>query len=307
MHDSFKFPLIIFNPKSGGGNSKKLFNKYYSFLKENYVYNKIEVFESHSKQETIDKVIEAHNNIFDLIISIGGDGSISTICNGLMKINIDKRLPILPLPCGSGNSFLKDFNIHSIKDSIKKFKKNNQTMVDVFLVEEINGNFKWYCINVIGLGFISNIAKYGEEKFNKLGALKYIFSTLFTLKEFKPYDTKIKYNNYIKKFNSKKVFFISISNSKFTGGKIMIAPYAKFNDGLMDVVILHDISRLRFLNGFRKVFKGKHINDKGCFYFKTKDIEIHANPEYLIMPDGELEGKSPIKVKVIPKQIRFVI
>lgn len=307
MSDLFKFPIIIYNPKSGGGKSKKLFNKYYDLLKKNICFKKIEVFESYSKLETINKVVDLHKNNYDLIISIGGDGSISTICNGLMKINIKKRLPVFPLPCGSGNSFLLDFNIQSIYDSIKNFKDNNHKMIDVFLVEEINGNFKWYCINVVGLGFISNIAKYGEEKFNKFGAIRYILSTLFALKEFKPYNTYIKYDNNKKKFNSEKVFFISISNSKFTGGKIMIAPEAKYNDGLMDVVILHDITRLRFLNGFRKVFKGKHINDKGCLYFKTKNVEIQSNPDFFLMPDGELEGKSPVKIRIIPEQIKLVI
>ena len=87
----------------------------------------------------------------------------------------------------------------------------------------------------------------------------------------------------------------------------MIAPEAKYDDGLIDVIILSDINRLRFLNGFRKVFKGKHTNDKGCYYFKTKNIEIHSTPDYHLMPDGDLEGNSPIKVKVIQKQIKLVI
>ncbi len=307
MPKLFKYPIIIYNPKSGGGKTKVLFSKYYKIIKNNIFFKKIDVFESQSKTETINKIIDIHNSHYDLIISIGGDGSISTICNGLMNVNIKKRLPILPLPCGSGNSFLLDFNIHSIYDSIKKYKENNQKIIDVFFLEEIKGNFKWYCINVVGLGFISNIAEYGEKKFNKFGAFKYFLASIFALKEFKPYITNIKYDNNKKEFNSDNVFFISISNSKFTGGKIMIAPEAKYDDGLMDVVILHDINRFNFLNGFRKVFKGKHINDKGCLYFKTKDIEIYSTPDFFLMPDGELEGKSPIKVIVIPKQIRLVI
>ena len=223
-----------------------------------------------------------------------------------MKIDINKRLPLFPLPGGSGNSFLRDFNISSIKDAIKNYKCNIPKLIDLLLVENKNKTLKWYCINVIGLGFISNIAKYGEEKFNNFGAFKYILATLFALKEFKPYKTKISYD-INKQFNSSNVYFISLSNSKFTGGNIMIAPEAKYDDGLIDVIILSDINRLNFLNGFRKVFKGKHINDKGCYYFKAKDIEIHSTPHYNLMPDGDLEGLSPIKVKVIPKQIKIVI
>ncbi len=307
MSNNYKYPIIIYNPKSGGGKSKKLFNKYYKLLKEQNFFNKIDVFESYSKQETINKIVEIHNYIHDLIISIGGDGSISTICNGLMKIDKTKRLPLFPLPGGSGNSLILDFNVYSVKDSIRNFKKNITKLIDVLLLEEINGNFKWYCANVIGLGFVSNIAKYGIEKFNKFGAFKYILGTFHALKEFKPYSTRIIYNNGKKIFNSNNAYFITLSNTKYTGGKVMIAPDAKNNDGLMDVVILHDINRLKFLMGYKNAFKGKHINNKGCFYFKTGDVEIHSKPKSFIMPDGELEGISPIKVKVIPKQIKLVI
>lgn len=307
MPNYFKYPIIIYNPKSGGGKSKEKFDKYYKLLKKQNFFNRIDIFESNSKQETINKIIKIHNDNYDLIISIGGDGSISTICNGLMKIDIAKRLPLFPIPSGSGNSLLLDFNIHSINDSINNFKKNNTKFIDVLLLEEINGNFKWYCINVIGLGFVSNIAKYGSEKFNKFGTLKYLLGTFLALKEFKPYSTKIIYNNSKKEFKSDNVYFITLSNTKYTGGKVMIAPKAKNNDGLMDVVILHDINRFDFLNGYKNSLKGKHINNKGCFYFKTSNIEIYSNPNFFIMPDGELEGVSPIKVKVIPKQIKLVI
>ena len=306
MFNNYKNPIIIFNPNSRGKKSKNILDKCKKiFLKEKFFEN-IDIFESSSKQHTIDAIIEIHNSNYDLIISIGGDGSISTICNGLMKIEYKKRLPLFLIPGGSGNSFLRDFNIYSIKDAINNYKKNKSRMIDLLLVENIDKTFKWYCINVVGLGFISNIAKYGEEKFNNFGAFKYVLATLFALKEFKPYKTRITYDNN-KEFNSENVYFISLSNSKFTGGKIMIAPDAKYDDGLMDVIILSDLNRLMFLNGFRKVFKGNHIHDKGCYYFKTKSIEIHSTPDYNLMPDGDLESNSPIKVDVVSKQIKLVL
>ena len=193
-----------------------------------------------------------------------------------MKIDFDKRLPILPVPSGSGNSLLLDFNIRNIHQALNNFKKNQFKYADIIYVESINEGFKWYCINILGLGFISNIAKYGTEKFNKCGSFKYILSTFFVLKEFKKYDVKIAFNKN-KEFLSNSVYFISLSNSKYTGGRIMIAPEAKFDDGLIDVVILYNINRFQYLVGFLKTFSGKHINEKGCMYFKAKEIEIRSS------------------------------
>lgn len=58
---------------------------------------------------------------------------------------------------------------------------------------------------------------------------------------------------------------------------------------------------------FLKTFNGKHIHEKGCEYIKTNQLEINATPQYYLMSDGELEGKSPVTVKVIPRQIKLVI
>ena len=87
----------------------------------------------------------------------------------------------------------------------------------------------------------------------------------------------------------------------------MVAPQAEYNDGLMDVVILHDINRLQFLNGFRKTSHGGHIHDKGCRMFQTDYLEVHSDPPFTLMPDGDLDGMSPIKVKVLPKQVSMIV
>lgn len=306
MKNNFKRPIIIFNPSSAGGRAKDLFNKYYKIIKDSDLFENIDVFESYSKKGTISEIAEIHKNMKnDLIITIGGDGSISTVCNGIMNIEKEKRLPIFPLPAGSGNSFLLDFNINSINDSLKKFKERNLKSVDVLYVESLKNDFKWYCVNVVGLGFISNVAYYGEKYFAKFGSMRYIIGTMFALREFKSYKTTVKIDK-SNIFESDRIYFISISNTKYTGGKIMIAPDAKYDDGLMDIVILHDITRFRYLKGFIKAFKGRHINEKGCTIIQAKEIEIHSTPDFHLMPDGELEGFSPVKIRVIPKQLKFI-
>lgn len=309
MRNNFKRPIIIYNPAAGGGKVQKQFTKYYKLLLEEKLFPKMDVYETKAPRDAITKIESLYKEKAsnDLIISIGGDGTISEVTNGLMKIPQANRFPLLPLPLGSGNSLLRDFNVTEIKDSIAHYKNDSQTKVDVLKVEEIEGTFKWYCLNVLGMGFIREIADYVVEHGKKLGPLSYVFGTVLALKRFKPYKTTIKYDNGTKEFKSDRVFFLTVSNSKYTGGKIMIAPNAKYNDGLMDVVVLHDINRFQFLNGFRKTGSGKHIDDKGCLYFTTDSLEIYSEPAFDLMPDGDLEGKSPIKVKLLKEQITLIV
>jgi diacylglycerol kinase (ATP) len=305
----FKKPLLIYNPAAGGGKAKKKFEIYYKKLIEEKIFEKIDVCETKSKQEAFEKVLEAHkDNKYDLLISIGGDGTISTVANALMNIPFEKRLPLYPLPSGSGDSLLRDFDIYSIEDSIKSYRNcDSLKLFDLFLLEVKESNFKWYCINVLGMGFISDIATSAVKHGKKYGAFSYVIALFLCLKEFKPYKTKILYNDKKDAFECDKLFFFTVSNTKYSGGGIKVAPDASYNDGLMDVVILHNINRFQFLKGFFKAMKGKHLKEKGCFSFRTNTLEITSTPDFILMPDGDIEGKSPVKVTLIPKQIKLVV
>jgi len=305
---NYKNPLIIYNPFAGGGRAKKKFDNYYKKLIDEKLFERIDVCETKSKDDAISKVEEiVKTDKFDLLISIGGDGTISTIINGLMKVAFEKRIPLFPLPSGSGDSLLRDHNIKNIESSINIYKNSESPkLYDVLHLKQTNSVYEWYCINVLGMGFISDIASYAVEHGKKLGALSYITALFMALGKFKPYNTTIKYNDN-DQYKSEKVYFMTISNTKYTGGALKIAPDAKYDDGLMDVVILHDINRFQFLKGFLKVFFEKHLTDKGCYHFQTDKLEIKASPNFSLMPDGDLEGSSPVSVNLLHKQISLVV
>ena len=301
-------PVIIYHSKAAGGKSNGSFNIFLDKIKSMNLFDSFDLFDSRTPVESKKKIIEIHEKKSnDLLICFGGDGTISSVCNGLMAVDEQSRLPLLPVPGGSGNSFLKDFDINNADDAVNRYLQNNNSMLDVIHVKELEGSFSYYCINLLGMGFISDIADYAVHEGKKYGGFSYILGTLLNLKEFKPYRTKIIYDEGNEVFESDRVFFLTVSNTKYAGGNLLLAPEADFNDGMMDVIILHDINRVQFLNGFRKTFKGDHTGQKGCRYIRTKQLEIYAEPSYKLMPDGELEGKSPVSAKIIPSQIKLVI
>ncbi len=226
-----------------------------------------------------------------------------------MRLPKELRLPLFPLPSGTGDSLLRDFGVTDIDKALANYKSIEKTkMYDLLFVEEINGDFKWYCINIVGMGFISDIADYAVNHGKKLGALTYIVSLFSVLGRFRPYKIKIKYGKDGSVLENNKTYFLTVSNTKFTGGALKVAPYAEFDDGLMDVVYLHDLNRFQFLNGFFKTFKGTHLNkQKICGFLKTDYLEIEATPNFLVMPDGDLVGKSPLRITVLPREVELVV
>lgn len=310
----YRNPVLFYNPNAGGGKAKKRYNIYYEKLIKTNLFEKIGVIETKSALDVIDKIKEVINkNQNDLIISIGGDGTISSITNALIKIPKEKRLPLFPLPSGSGDSLLRDFKIRSIDDAIANYKSLDKPKeFDLLYVEELKGDSKYYCINVIGMGFISDVVKniINTKSKNKFGGLSYILTVFTAISKFKPYNVILKFkdeNNEIQEFASKRVYFLTVSNTKYSGGAIKVAPNAIYNDGVMDVLVLYEINRFQFLKGFLKTFTGSHIKDKGCLYFKTNYLEIYSDPVFELMPDGELEGFSPIKISIKSKEISLIV
>ncbi len=303
----YKKPIIFYNQKSGSiKKTQARFDLIYKKIISKLNLSEIEVFllkDMGASDKRIRDLIAKKTN--DLIIILGGDGTISSVCNILMEFPEEDRIPIFPIPTGSGNSLLLDLNINNPLEAIERFDSENTIKMDVIEVEEVESAKTRYCINLIGMGFISDIVDFAIKHKNRFGGMSYFMAVFMGLKKFLPYKVTIKHDS--GKFDSDRVFFLTVSNTIFTGGKIMIAPEAKYDDSILDIIILHDINRYSFLRGFMDTFRGKHINHKGCTYIKSSSLEISATPKFRLMPDGELEGTSPIKIRVLPKQIKIAL
>lgn len=315
-----KKPLLVYHGNSGGGKALKKIDRVYNKLLAYNLFDTIDLFFSKSVEQTYEKIKEVHKTgENDLLISYGGDGTISSLANCLMEIPRESRLPILPLPGGSGNSLLRDFKLKELDGVIKRYMENRESFYDVLRVTFPGQKKPWYCINMIGMGFISDVADYVHRKGKLYGQFSYLFGILLCLGNFNAYHVTVTDGGSensgepgesgIKKvlFDSKSVYFMTVSNTKYTGGAIKVAPDASFSDGKMDIVVLHGINRLQFLKGFTKTFKGNHIGERGCEYFQASKIEITADPAFRLLPDGDFFGKSPLTIDVLSAQIKMVL
>ncbi|HBD96247.1 MAG: hypothetical protein A2015_10185 [Spirochaetes bacterium GWF1_31_7] len=302
----YKKISVIYNKNASGGKAEIKFNQLKNIITQKVPDAEIEYYNSESIKDMENYIVDlCYNKKADLLIPLGGDGTISSISNVLMTIDFDKRIPILPIPGGTGNSFLVDQNITTIDDAFEKFDPNGYFLSDIIEVKTNKRHF--YCINIVGMGFISDVAEFAVKHKKSIGALSYILAVFTGLGKFKPYKTKITFSDH-EQFNSDKVFFLTISNNKFTAAKFMVAPDADITDGLGDIIILHDINRFQFLKGFSKIFTGKHTHEKGCTYIKSSSLKIEADPLFYIMPDGDLlDDYSPVEINILKAQIKFAL
>jgi diacylglycerol kinase family enzyme len=194
-----------------------------------------------------------------VFVAVGGDGTVHTVASEL--VGTDKILGVFPL--GSGNGFAKEFgfkmNIRSLLSDIEKAES-----VDIDVIE-INDNL---CLNVAGIGLDSFVA----HSFNNLklrGFLPYVWLTLKTFLRLRPFHVKIKIGG--EEVISEKLFVLTIANTRQFGNNAFIAPEAKPNDGMIDIVLIKPFPKI--LKPLRRLsFKSKTCYDSATILKVEKMI-----------------------------------
>ena len=161
-------------------------------------------------------------------------------------------------------------------------------------------------MNSIGSGFDAVISKRANASpvkkwlnYLSLGQLIYVFYLLSELFHYKPCKLEITVDE--KKLNFEKVWFVTASNQPFYGGGMLIAPDANPSNGLLNIIIIHHLSRLKLLFVFISVFWGGHLKFKEVTNLKGKDISICFSQSVPVHADGEDVGETPIHIQVCPK------
>jgi len=296
--------FLIVNPTAGNSNFNKSWKLIQNLLKTKEI-NFSFAFTQYTKHELI-LVDEAVKQGFRKFISVGGDGTLHHVVNGIMTQrytnSFDLKLGVIPL--GTGNDWIKTYNIpNSIKKSIDIIKKEKTFLQDIGCVE-LNNN-KEYFNNLAGIGYDGYVVN-KLKSLKKFGGIAYLLSGLYGLLFYK----KSSYNIYIQDKNlEEKCLMILFGICQYSGGGMQMTKNPISNDGLLDVTIVKNISFLDLVFNLPKLYNGKIIDHKKVENFKvsTLMVEDKKKNNSFIEADGELLGKGSLRISIIPKAIQFII
>ncbi len=289
--------LLLVNPLAGRKQGTKIAEKTAKALEKNGMT--VETRYSGYAGHLVHIAEQEVNNSWDGIIAAGGDGTLFEVVNGMMAGNDTLPLPLGVVPVGTGNSFSRDLGIQSLDDAIVKIIKGKTRSVDVGKCDSAGRTL--YFINLLGFGFVSDVA-WKASFYKQWGHLSYIFGVFIITKNLQSYhlDFEIDGRSY-----QRDNIFVEICNSQKTGGDMIMAPQAKIDDGLLDIVILNKISRMGLLRALPKIFKGTHIHIPQIETFKGRNMRFVPETEKILTPDGEITGHTPVSVSVLPGKIRI--
>jgi YegS/Rv2252/BmrU family lipid kinase len=293
--------LLVVNPAAGHGRGKKVFERLETRLRG--AIPGLEVRFSEYPGHAVEIGREAARASYDRILCLGGDGTPYEIINGLHAEGRPARLPeIGQIPAGTGNSFLRDFDITTPDEALDAILSGRRRKVDLveFQSQEGPETVRRYSLNIIGVGLIADILQLTNERLKFLGSAGYSLAVLVRL--IRGMSNRLVIHADGRTLEVKNSALV-VSNSKFTGGRMKIAPAADPSDGRADIVLFNGVNRREIVAIFAGVFSGKHAAHPKVEMLQAASIAIEADPPLRLMADGELIGWTPLRLKVLPAEL----
>jgi YegS/Rv2252/BmrU family lipid kinase len=301
--------LAVVNLKSAAGRTKarwKISKQYLDKLNVRY-----DEAESEYHTHTISIVMKELAN-YDGIISVGGDGTVNEVINGILHTSKDKLLSIIPT--GTGNDLANTFQLHlDLRKACKTLTTGIPRSVDVgYLIGKDfdNKSVKRYFGGTASFGFDAKINLDTNNSTKRLpGTWNYIRSLVKNLITLKPNKYIISFNNLVtnkKEYLEKDLLVFVIGNGKFYGSGIMVCPGASVTDSKFHITFANPLSRLEVIKVFPKMYSGEHLKHPEVFVLETDELEIKNTTKALYQVDGEVLGFTPVKIKTVPKVLNVL-
>ncbi len=296
--------LAIVNPAAGGGRSGELATAALERVRRTGI--ELTIVMTTRAGEATDIARKAYNHEIRNFLAVGGDGTAFEIANGVFPEAISQGRPALGfLPLGTGNSFLKDFTSRGVEHTIEALLRGNRRPCDVIRLRHTKGDL--YFLNLLTLGFPADVAETANRRFKRWGELGYILAVFMRLVQLEHLAFPHKLESGSANWDRRETLFISINNSKFTGGKMMIAPRADASDGLIEYVRWGPIGRLGLLWMFPRLFTGTHINHRLATRAGVKRIEFELHAPVNVMIDGESMRLQCQSVEILPGALDVIV
>ncbi|MGM8364013.1 diacylglycerol kinase [Virgibacillus sp. W0181] len=287
---------IIYNPTSG----REIFKRELPNVLERFEVAGYET-SAHAttcEGDAIEAARIAVDRNFDVVVAAGGDGTINEVINGIAEAEERPKLGIIP--AGTTNDFARALAIpRDIKKAVDIILKEQIMALDIGKAND------HYFMNIAGGGELTELTYEVPSRLKTmLGQLAYYMKGMEMLPFLKPVQTKIEYDGNV--FEGDIMLFL-VSNTNSVGGFEKLAPDAKPNDGLFDLIILKKTNLAEFIRIASAGVRGAHIDDKQVIYVQAKQIRVTPEEKMQLNLDGEFGGMLPGEIINLKQHIPFFV
>lgn len=299
---------VIFNPTAGGGLANKLRSKILAGIIRR-LGNDYTLSETHFAGEATMLSRDAIANGTGLIIAVGGDGTLQEVVNGFFNdgavINPGCELGIID--CGTGSGLAQSLNLPaSLEHQIDQIYHQQGCAIDVGRVVFSNSDNKReqrIFVSELQLGIGSAVVEGVQSKHKRLGGT-FAFGSVAFQKAigYKAQKISLQFDN--QKKITEKLIGAVVGNGNYCGGGMKLTPNAQLNDGLLDVLTIHNMSIMTRLVNFPKIYWGKHVDSPYFNIRQCKKVIIDSEEPTPIAADGEMLGVTPCEIEISPAALK---
>lgn len=295
--------FAVLNPAAGGGRCGKLAGPALECLRAAGL--SMEVHQTQYAGHGSELVRDAYRSGYRRFLAIGGDGTSFEIVNGLFpQAQAGERPTLAFLPLGTGNSFLRDFTDRGAEYAAEALIAGRARPCDVLRLTHRGGAL--YYMNLLSMGFAADVAFVRTQRFKNVGEVGYLlalFSCLVRLHR-RPFPLRVDGEP---ETDRRRCLFLSFNNSKFTGGKMMIAPKADPSDGLVEYVRWGPIGRIGLLRNLHTLYDGSHLAHPLASRRGARRIDFELDGPVNVMIDGEVMQLHCETLEVLPAALDVMV
>jgi YegS/Rv2252/BmrU family lipid kinase len=300
-------PVVIVNPRSGGGLSASRWAKLVGPITEGLGPFDTRFTEApgHARQIAGEETRAGR----PLVIALGGDGTISEVADGLLDAGGAAVLGIIPR--GTGGDFRRALELpRDPGEAARQIRDGQVRTIDagrVTFTTAEGGRATRHFVNVASFGFSSDVARRANGSSKALGAkAAFLGATLKSLAVYENTEIELSLDGGERKRMT--VLLGAVGNGRFFGGGMKICPEAQLDSGKLDLVTVGDLGRLEIVMKIHRIFSGTHLSIPEVQSARVNTVEVWpADPtaEIPVEVDGETPGRLPAKFEVVPGALRL--
>ncbi len=285
--------LLIANPTSGGGKVVRLLPRVQEKLNALGVPHRTEMTRSleHAGELTREALERG-----EIPVAFSGDGVAGAVAAAAARFG-DATIGVLP--GGSGNDFCRHAGIP--KEPLAACELMRSGVPTAIDLGEANGDI---FLGIASLGFDSEANAIANAAPRALGRGIYLYGALMALARWRPASFQVEIDGSSESFDG---WSVIAANTSVYGGGMYIAPDARIDDGLLDIVLSHKTSRLRFIASMPKVFSGKHIDDPSVSVRRGLEVRVSASRPFVVFADGDPITELPAVIRALPGAVKVLL
>ena len=285
---------IIANPSAGRGRVDKSLPRVKKVLdKMGVTYRIFETARPGQGTEIARSLISREGE--EVIVAMGGDGTVREVAAGFL--NSESSLGIIP--SGFGNDFARSLGIPlNVEKSAKLLTESLSHRVDVGCEGERT------FISSVGLGFPTKVMEYQKLGSVFTGSYSFLVSIIKAIFRLESYPIKMIIDGKKREVRSSAILVL---NSIYTGGGLKLNPEGRLDDGLLDVLIIGEVTKKDLISNISKAYKGKIMNHPQVRHFRARRVKLIPNEPLAKIIDGDISDSEPVDITVRRKALKVLI